>query len=335
MAKNNPRRNTNKNKGANKLRTTARRNINVSYQPGLNSIQRQMDQQNLDFQNKDQGFQSIYAGSDEKLGKLNDQYTTANQGIADDLQAQLAKFSGALNQQGLPAAEVAANTAVYGGQGQNSFNTQATNAQRALQFNDSAVRENSLSERYGRMNLQQELSDNLQQLYNREADIQEQKGPAILAEMSRLREGNESQAYDRMIAQMIQNSLGGGGYGGGGGGGGGGNPPPNPGPQRPSQYGPNAGDTAVGGNNGAWQNRAAMIGNADQFSDLPPWLQTAYTDYGGGNRWDYIQNLGRNRRRIFRRVRPQASNLYYQAYPPNPGWTEPGWENPFEWGGTS
>ena len=168
-------RNNNNSKGRSKLEQSARRNVNVSFQPGINSAYRGIDQANLDYQNKDLGYQSIYGAMPAEFDKLNQNYATRTGSIADDLTGQLTKFSAGLDQQGLPASEVAANTSVYGTQGNNFQNHLASNDQRALQWNQSGERESALSERYGRQNLQQELSDQQQQYYNRIADLQEQK----------------------------------------------------------------------------------------------------------------------------------------------------------------
>lgn len=221
-----PRRNQQNKKKSNKLEKNARRNVNVSFQPGINSAYRGLDQANLDFQNQDLGVQSIYGGLDQEFPKLNEQYENRTADISGDLEGALSRFSAGLNQQGLPASEVAANTSVYGTQGNNFLNHLASNDQRALQWNQSAQREGGLSERYARQNLLQGLSDTQQQYYNRIADLNEQKQPAIMSELERLRQERQSnrqdKAYADMIASLTGNALSGGGGGGGTGGGGGG-----------------------------------------------------------------------------------------------------------------
>lgn len=320
----NPKGNPKKNKKRSRLEKRARRNVNISYQPGINSINRQIDQQNLDFQNQDLGIQSIY-GDRSELKALTPQYEKISGDIVQDLQGQQAELLGALNQQGLPTSELSANTAVLGQQNMNNYNTLASNRDRGVGYNQSALREHELSERYSRQNLQQQYSDNLQMLYNRMADIQDQKQPAILAELDRLREDararRQEQAYADLIADLTGNAL---------------DEPrrrgPGPGPNRRNS-GPGNNVNPPGPNNtvsynaidnsgrdwgqqvnlpGSLNARIQNINQMDNFRDIPSWLQWIYSAFEGPGRWEAMEGMPneRNRRRIFRRTRDNVGDLW-------------------------
>lgn len=327
----------NKKKGGNNLERRARRNVNVQYQPGINSAYRTIDQNNLDFQNQDLGVQSIYGALPQEFDKLNTQYTNRTANISGDLENAYQRFAGTLNQEGLPASEVAANTGVYGQLGTNFLNHLASNDQRALQWNQSGEREGNLSERYARQNLLQDLSDNQQMQYNRIADIQDMKTPAMRAEMDKLRAerqaNQQSKAYADMIAQMTGGYLDGGNKGGGGNpprrnGGNGGNGGNGPGTVSWANI-DNSGaapvtDNAGPGGGGQPQNNpprplerrirnnVADIRDEINFSGLPEWIRDLYSTYPEGDRWQglLLANAPAQRRQVFRRTQPFVQGLY-------------------------
>lgn len=333
---NQPRRNQNKGGGGGgkkssnrtKLQRQARRNVNLQFQPGINSAYRTIDQNNLDFQNQDLGVQSIYGALPQHFDTLNREYANRTENIGDDLAAAQQRFSSALNQEGLPMNEVMANTAVYGTLGNNFANHLASNDQRALQWNQSGEREGMLSERYARQNLLQDLSDNQQMQYNRIADIQDQKRPAIAAELENLRAERQANQQSKAYADMIANMTGGYLNGGGGGGGGRGGAPPrrNAGGGGGGGGGtrswasidnqgmsPNAGQGPGGGGGDPNAGRVNYTGpipsawdSATHFSKLPPILQEMY-----------LRDEGTNPRTVFRQTtHPLFDNFetFWNAY---------------------
>lgn len=323
-----------RNKGNSKLAKSATNTVNVANQPGINNIYRQIDQQNLDFQNQDQGIRSITSGAADALEPLYGKYEKASGDIAGDLQNQLSQFSAGLNQQGLPTAELEANTALYGQYGNNAFNSLASDRQRALGYDQSAMRENTLYGRYARENLQQGLSDNLQTLYNRLADIQEGKQAQIRAEMDSQR---QDMAYNNLIKQLTGNALG----GGGGGGGGGGNGHPGPGPNDPTHSGGQYGGpshAAIDNQNPGLSkgSRIDQINSMTDYSSLPPWLKQFIFQYpqGGPAAWrGAVDQFKPRRRQIYRQTREHAYDLYNQEYPYANGGNGGTW-NPYPWAQT-
>lgn len=155
----------------------------------------------------------------------------------------------------------------------------------------------------------------------------------------------EKMANDRAFSEWMQNYLGGqigggGGGGFGGGGGGGGNRPRNAPGVRPSggQDMPGQGTVSHASidnqgmspsvENRYPRNAIRNIRQADDFGDIPPWLQNVYENATGHNRWAMVKNNPR-RAQIFRQTRGAVRPLYRE----NESFGNPGWENPFQWGG--
>ena len=256
-----------------RTRREARRTAMSQFKPGLNELERQMEQANIDYQNKLLGSQSIYAGTGEALGDINKQYNKMTKPLPGELQGYLDQFSANIAPMGMPQGEVDAALNMYGTLGANSFGNLASADSRYAGYAASAGRENELSNRYTSLNLQQDYDDTIQQYNNQRMRIMDDIGLATKNEFDRMMKEN---AFNNLIEQLIGQQLSGGGggrgHGNGNGGDGGGatyNNPTNPGAP--------ATDTGVGGNEATnWQRKLQQlqrIVDSGDWSSLPPWLR--------------------------------------------------------------
>ena len=208
-----------------KLQKRAVRDVRLSERPQVRQLQQAQ-----------QGTETAYGGFQDLLAPMGKQYGNQTEDIAGNLTSQLAALSGMLGgdtpvaSSALPAGEAQAGANMGTQLGAGSLGLLASQAQRNLGYQQSAVREGGLAERSALDNLTQQMSE-----------LFAQRPEQIRQRMDELRQQNlenslvKSQmqgdaAYVEFLKQYIGGMDFGGGKGGGRGtGGGGGDPwvPPN------------------------------------------------------------------------------------------------------------
>lgn len=140
----------------NRLYRRARRDIRVSQAPAIRGARR-------DYRAAQQGVESAYGGFQDQIADLGPQYEAQTADIAGDLTSQLGELRGLLGGNMAPG-EGAAGTMATQTLGAGGLELLASQAQRNLGYQTSAVREGALAQRAASSNLTQQLLDTLDQI---------------------------------------------------------------------------------------------------------------------------------------------------------------------------
>lgn len=209
MAKNNPNQTQQDNqaekaerRAEKQARRAAKRNAQMQYNPAFNELDRQMEQAQMQFQNQSLGGQSIFGGAGEILEGLPKQYQNMAAGYPDQYQQSVEGMSALVNPGGMPSGEVGAATDMYNTSAANHLANFSSNAQRMQGHNESAQRENQLSNRYYQLNLQDAMQDKITQYENQRQRLMENMGLAQKAELDSIR---EEAAFQQLLQDLIGN----------------------------------------------------------------------------------------------------------------------------------
>ena len=285
----------------------------TQWQPSLDENQRQMEQLNREYQNQSLGADAVFRGGQQALNRIPPMTNYAPQ-----LQDALAQFKGTIAPQGMPQGEVDAALNMYGTLGANALGNQAGYQQIGDMYNQSALRENMLSNRYTQLNLQQSLEDALQAARNQKQRIMGEMGVSTASRLDILQQqakaDAEAAAERQLMMDLIRDLM---------------NPPPPPGTPPPPEGG---GDEGTG-----YVPPTPAPGPSTMWTQ--PWMQNAYQvaqsggsrmknayltgQYGGGTaatnptkNW-VIQSIpkGQGRRKFVRQN--------WQQFAQNAGWASP------------
>lgn len=334
-----------------RLNTRAVNDVQLMNQGPIDTIEAQLQQAQEDYLRMSQQAQSAGGGAADAIagvetpdfGALADQLGGWINGLAPELRGN--------DLMGFSPQEAAAGSALGGAIGTTGFNNLANDASRFGMSQAASQDEAATWTRNTQDTIMQRMEDALQGYNDQLRGITAQEPFQISSRLDELRDRRleqqalrEKMANDRAFSEWMQNYLGGqmgGGNPGRLGPGGGGNPGGGLGPNtRPSgaQDLPGQGTVshAAIDNQGMAgsqlnqypRNAIRNIRQADDFSDIPPWLQNVYENASGHNRWALVKNDPR-RAQIFRQTRGAVRPLYRK----NESFGNPGWENPFQWGG--
>lgn len=183
-------------KGNSKLMKRARRDVKLTNRPALRSIKRETQQGRDEFANMGAGIDSAYGGYQEQIAPLATQYQNQTAGISGDLTNQIAGLM-SLIPGNMPQGEVGASGQVAGQYGVGALEGLASQAQRNLGYQQSAVREGGLAQRTAQGNRLQDLQDFLQYQRGRRMDIRGNMAMQIRAREDELRQ----QALENRLAR--------------------------------------------------------------------------------------------------------------------------------------
>jgi hypothetical protein len=335
MAKGNQRAARRQRRSDRRLNNRAQTNVEMQDQGQVNLLQQQMQQAIQDYNRESQSAGIIGGGYQDTLADVQrPQFDRIGQEFQGALGSVAPMFGGDPYQ---AAGERAAGNGLGLAYGEAGSSMLANMDAREGMFRSSAGREGALWERNAQDQLLQQMEDAKQMYNDRLGQVRaddpwqiKQERSTLLDEQMQQRLLQSQMQSDKATSQFLQDFLagqvGGGGGGGFGGGGGGGGGAPNLGPGGSSGAHTGPGGTvshaSIDNQNMRepipnWVQRANQMRQADEFTDLPAWLQRAY-DLQGPERWNYVQGLGGHKAQIFRKVRPQASNLFYQHEEENP-----------------
>lgn len=273
-------------------RRAARRAAQMQFNPAFNELDRQMEQFKSQLQNQQLGGQSIFGGTGEILEGLPEQYQNMAGGYPDRYQQDVAEMASLVNPGGMPGGEVAAATDMFNTGAANHLAEFSSNAQRMQGHNESAQRENQLSNRYFQLNLQDAAQEKIQQYENQRQRLMENMGLAQKSELDSIR---EEAAFQQLIRDLTS------GYSGGNNGGGNNGDGDTTGTTIYNDPGNPTNDRAPSGEMPGWYDAAS-------WSDIPQWLQNAMNysqsnlatpPYGEPSKQQIIQSVpkGQGRRR--------------------------------------
>lgn len=261
-------------KAQKRTRRRATRDIKSSYRPELQWNKQQRDQLGLDVQNLLQGSASLHGGAMDYLKNIPKQYQGMSEGLPNSYLNNMQEYMGMWNPGDMAAGESTAGQDLSNALASGHLANFGSNAQRMNAYNQSAQREEVLSNRYRQQNIMQGWEDQNQMLNRERSRIMSGMSGDI---RSRIQELNEEQSFNDLLQELIGNQLGG---------------PRDqrdrrgPGPGGNGSNNPSGGadtDTGVGGNQATnWYRKLQEIQsliNAGKRNQLPKWMTWGDTDW--------------------------------------------------------
>lgn len=166
------------------LRAKARRDVNVAYRPEIQEIGRARSQAGREYGQEQERVSDIYAGLEDALAPLYNQYSNRAQEITGDLSTQLGTLAPLLQ---LAGGEGQAAQNYFGTLGATGQEMLASDRLRNLGYLSSTQRQAPLQAMADEKSMLQEYHDTLQDLRASKQDLVGRKPAEILAHLEELR----------------------------------------------------------------------------------------------------------------------------------------------------